>query len=289
FQSVYIRAASIAAVVMLLLNVWRASFIRHPFIANETWRFKVVYLTCFAYLVIDLLIAPSHLLEHIYMEATLGYDVLHAISLNWVVLAGIAIGSIFTYKTFAQRKWAYKTMNLIALSSIVIYLLISYFSIDYNVSKSSLILPLFLRGFGYAIISICFLTILSRIPFQNFFQSLSVQAFFSAGIGGVLGTAILGRALKITMKRNSMLPGAQLDHVNPLAVQLPPGELYGTLQQQALIVSMKELYGWLVIIGIFCILILMIKESDLRPKHALHPTYRAIRRRIKRELKLTRE
>ncbi len=284
YESVYIRIATIASLVMLALNIWRASFIRHPFIALKTWRFKIVYLTFLLYIIIDILLAPSHLFEQIYMEAILGYDSLNVISLNWVVLAGIVAGSFFAYQTFALRKWQYKTMTVIALSAIVIYLVLFYFIIDYNLPKESLILPIFLRGFGYVIIAICFITALIRVPFQNFFQALSAQAFVSAGFGGALGTAILGQALKVVMKRNSMLLGANLDNVNPLASKLSFGELYGALQQQSLMVSMKELYGWLALLGIACLLAFMIKESNIRPKYAIHPTYRAIRRLIKREI-----
>lgn len=284
FDSVQIRTAAVTAAGSLLLNLWRASFIRHPFIAIETWRFKVVYMTFLLYIAVDLLLSPSHLLEHLYMESVLGYDALHTASLNWAVLAGIVLGSLFAFRTFALRKWAYKTMTVIAFACIVGYLALFYFTIDYNLPKEALIPPLFLRGFGYVVIAICFLTALSRVPFQNFFQALSCQAFVSAGFGGALGAAVLGQALKAVVKRNAMLLAAGLDNVNPLANRLPFGELYGALQRQALMVSMKELYGWLTLAGILCLLLFLVNESGIRPQKAIHPTYRAIRRLIRLEL-----
>lgn len=285
FESVYIRMAAVMGIITLLLNLWRASFIRHPFIQLATWKFDVVYMTFLLYIVIDLLLAPSHLLEHIYMEGVLGYDSLNTVSMNWIVLLGIITGAFLTYRTFALRKWSYKTMTVIAFSAITGYLMLFYFNIDYNQSKESLVFPIFLRSFGYVIIAICFLTVLSRVPFENFFQAITIQSFVSAGFGGVLGSAILEHALKAAMKKNALLLGAGLDNVNPLANQLFPGELYGALQKQALMVSMKELYGWLALLALFCLLAFMVKESNIRPKYAIHPTYRAIRRLIKRELK----
>jgi hypothetical protein len=50
FESGYIRFATVAGLLFLGLNLWRASFIRHPYIALETWRFKIVYSTFIAYL-----------------------------------------------------------------------------------------------------------------------------------------------------------------------------------------------------------------------------------------------
>ena len=285
FDSTPIRMASIAALVILALNLWRASFIRHPFIAIQTWRYKAVYITFLLYIVVDTLLAPSHLFEHIYMETILGYDSTNLISLNWVALSGIILGSVFTYYVFALRKWKYKTMTVIAFSAITGYLMYFYFRIDYDLPKEALALPIFLRSFGYVIIAICFLTALSRVPFQHFFEAVSVQAFVSAGFGSVLGTAILGRALNVVMKKNAMLLSANLDHVNPVIGYIPQGALYGALQQQALMVTMKELYGWLTIIGLSCLLLFMIKESDIRPRYAWHPRYRVLRRYIKHELR----
>lgn len=287
FQSVYIRTATVAGVVILLLNIWRASFIRHPYIALQTFRYKIVYMTFFLYIIIDILLAPSHLFEHMYMESVLGFDSLNVISFNWVVLSGIVLGSIFTYYVFARLKWRYKTMTVIAFSLITAYLMMFYFTIDYNLSKESLYLPVFFRSVAYVIIAICFLTSLSKVPFQYFFQAVSVQAFVSAAIGGAIGSAVLGRVLTVVMKKNTLLLGSTLDHVNGLASRIPGGELYGILQIQALMVSMKEIFGWLTLFSLLCLILFMIKESSIRPQYVLHPRYRTIRRFIKHELRMS--
>ena len=177
-------------------------------------------------------------------------------------------------------------MTVIAFLSITAYLMIFYLTIDYNLPKESLMLPLFLRSFGYVIIAICFITALSRVPFERFFEALSVQAFVSAAFGGALGSALLNRAFMIVMKKNALQLGATLDRVNPLASHLSFGELYGALQQQALMVSMKELYGWLTMLSLCCLFLFLLKENTVRPFHALHPRYRLIRRAVKHELRM---
>lgn len=285
YRSEPIRMATVSGIVMLLLNLWRASFIRHPFIALDTWRFKAVYQTFLLYIVVDILLSPSHLFEHAYMEGVLGYDSLNVVSLNWVILLGTVVGSVFTYFTFALRKWCYRTMTVIAFMAITGYLMIFYFTIDYNLPKEMLVLPLFLRSFGYVIIAICFITALSRVPFRNFFEAVSVQAFVSAAFGGALGAALLGHVLNVVIKKNLVLLGSTLDHVDQLANQLPIEHLYGAVQQQALMVSMKELYGWLTMVSLFCLCLFWLGENSARPLHALHPRYRMIRRYIKHELR----
>ena len=285
FDSEYIRMATIFAAVMLAINLWRASNIRHPYISLHTWKFKTVYMTFFIYLIIFILISPMHVLEHTYMEQILGYDSLNLISINWVAIFGIATASFFMYKTFALRKWSYKRATVIGFSAIVSYLIIFYFLVDYNLPKETLILPIFLRNFGYVVISICFITALSQVPFKYFWEALTIQAFVDACFGEFFGAAILGRALKFVMAKNTMLLGSNLDNVNTLANQLPKGKLYEALQKQAFMVSMKELYGWLVILGLFCLMAFLLKESSLRPKFAIHPKFRTIKRSIKHELR----
>jgi len=83
-----------------------------------------------------------------------------------------------------------------------------------------------------------------------------------------------------------MLLGSAVGHVNPFVSRIPLGELYGAVQQQALMVSMKELYGWLILMALFCLLVFLIYESDIRPYKVLYPTYRSIRRFVKHELRM---
>ncbi|NTV18660.1 MAG: hypothetical protein HGA83_04455 [Bacteroidales bacterium] len=285
YQSAYIRTGTLFGLAALGLNLWRASFIRHPFIANGTWRYRHVWLTFALFIVVNILISPSHYLEHLYAGEILGYDTLNLTSLNWIVLVGFISGAIFTYRNFALRKWTYKTMTRIGFSLLVGYLVVMYCIIDYNLPKGMLLFPLLLRGTGYIIIAITFITSLSTIPFSNFPQSLTIQGFISACCGSLIGSAFLTFVFKNTMKKNLMLLSANLDNVNPVSKMIPSESLFDTLNQHAMIVSMKEIYGWLCIFGLFCLLVFLLKESSLRPK-SLHPKFSTIRHMVKHELKM---
>lgn len=285
YQSSNIWMGTISGLTALALNLWRASFVRHPFIANKTWTFQHVWLTFVLLILVDILVSPSHFFEIIYMKVILGYDSSHIASLNWIILLGTALGGIFSWRTFALRKWKYKTMTLIGFSLLTVYLLVMYFVIDYNLPKEMLFLPILLRSLGYIIIAIAFITAISTIPFQNFFQALTVQAFMSACCGALIGEVFLKYLFNIAMKKNMMLLGTNLDNVNPVTTQIPAGSLFGSLQQQAMLVSMKEIYGWLCIMGIFCLLAFLLRESSLRPK-SLHPKFSTIRRFVKHQLKM---
>lgn len=289
FNASEIWIAAITAILTLLLNLWRSSFIRHPFYELKTWSYKPLYYSLILYLVISTLNAPSRVIEEMYMGMVLGYDALNIASMKLWAFAGIIVGAFFTWRTFALRKWRYKTMTTIGFSLLVLYLISFYFTVEYNLPKEALILPIMLRGTGFVILSITLLTALSLIPFTNFFQAVSIQGFFSALLAGAFGDAIVGRAFKVLMQKNAMLLGSEVDSVNTMSHNFSLGELYGIVQQHAAMVSIKEIFGWLIIVGIACLMLFMLSESNLRPTLAIHPKYRTIRRYIKHQLRLDRE
>lgn len=291
WTSEYIWAATIACVVLVALSCWRASFIRHPYIFLDTFKHPIIWLCPVSYIVADILLAPEHVFEHALMEGILGYDALHLASLNWISILGVATGVLFTWQTFAVRKWRYRTMLLISFCCIGTYLFYFYFKIDYNLPKEALMFPIFARNFGYVTLAITVLTANTRMPFPfHFFQGVTIQNVFSAALGSAIGCAIIGRALKVTMAKNAMLISSGIDNVNGNVQHIPLGEIYGIVQQQALMVSMKEIYGWLGLACIAVIFALLLRKEHLsKPIRVTHPKFKTIRRMIKHELRVSKE
>lgn len=272
WYSWHIRTATVLAVILFCLNLWRASFIRHPYIFISTMKQPITWLIPLTYIAADLLLAPQHIFEHTLMEGVLGYDSLHVASLNWVSLAGAVIAAIFSWQTFGLRQWRYRTMIIISFACFSFYLLYFYCLIDYNLPKSMLVAPVFIRSFGYAILAISLLTATTKLPFPfAFFQGITIQNSFSAALAGSIGTAVVGRVLKYTMASNSQNMMAAIDHVNPCAQHRPVGELLGIVQQQSVMISMKEIYGWLFILSLVFLLFLIIRRGALSEPVKFHP------------------
>ena len=287
WQSEHIWFATILALVTFGMNWWRSTYLRHPYIGFNIFRFPLV-LTCVAIiLVMDLLLAPSHIFEHALMEGILGYDHLNTLTLNWVSIIGVVLGILFTWQTFARRKWTYQRMLLIAFSCFVFYLAYFYFCIDYNLPKEALYLPVIVRSAGYVMVAVMMLTANARLPFPfTFLHGLSFQNMFSAALAGPIGNAIVGRVLKVVMARNSMLLGERMDNVELSTGFTPLSELYGMIQMQSLLESIKEIYGWLLFIAILCLIVLMLRYSDIRPMKVIEPTYRTIYKLLRKNMKL---
>lgn len=282
WESREITVATILGLVCLAINLWRASFLHHPYISFQAMTNRNVIRATLIYLVFFTLMATEHVFEHSYAASILGFDETNLIDLNWYVFAGVVAGCAFTYYTFALRKWRYKTMTVIGFTLSAIYLAWFYFSIDYGVEKEMLFTPLFIRGMASVIISIVFLTsiVQSGLHFFVFPQALTINGFTGAVMGATLGPAIIGEALRRTMAKNTALIGASLTDFNPDTSHIPLGSLYGMVQQQALVVSMKEIYGWLLMIAIISIIVIAVSYGPIRPS-AIFPKWRTIRKGIR--------
>ena len=280
-----IRGAALLGIACLAINLWRASFLHHPYISIPALTNRNVVRASAVYLVFFTLMATEHVFEHSYAATILGFDETNLIDLNWYVLAGIAAGALFTYLTFATRKWRYKTMTAIGFALAALYLAWFYFMIDYGVEKEMLFLPLFTRGFASVVISIVFLTsiVQSGLHFFVFPQALTVNGFTGAVMGATLGPALVGEFLRHTMASNAALISARFTDVGSGAADPSRlGQLYGLAQRHALIVSMKEIYGWLLMVALLSLIIILTSYGPIRPA-AIFPKWKTIRKIFRRE------
>lgn len=156
WDAVEIRQAAMLGLLCIGINLWRASFLHHPYITFPAMRNHNVVRATGIYLVFFTLIATEHVFEHTYAANILGFDETNLIDLNWYVFTD----------------------------------------------------------------------------------------------------------------------------VNP-AAHIPLGELCAMVQTQALVVSMKEIYGWLLIVAIISLLVILVSYGPLRST-AIFPKWKTIRRSLRR-------
>lgn len=286
WESEEIIGATVLGTACLAINLWRASFLHHPYISFQAMTNRNVVRASAIYLVFFTIMATEHVFEHTYASAILSFDETNAIDLNLYALAGILTGCGFTYLTFALHKWRYKTMTAIGFALAALYLCWFYFMIDYGIEKHMLFLPLFIRGFASVLISIVFLTsiVQSGLHFFVFPQALTINGFTGAVVGATLGPALIGEFLRHTMAKNASLLSVALTDFNPEATHIPTGTLYGIVQKQALLVSMKEIYGWLLMVALAALTIILAAHAPIRP-FAIFPKWRNLRKIFRREAK----
>ncbi len=284
WSSSEVKTAALFLVVLLAMNIYRASFIRHPFIPLQTFKYKAVYIPFVLYIMVDIFLAPSHLIEHIYFDGVLQYDSMHVVSMSLTGWLGVIAGAVFTYFYFAVKKNSYKSTFMIGFGFLIGYLVQMYFLIDANTAKEMLMVPVFTRSFGYVVIAIVLLTNLVKVPFHHFFQAISVQAFISAACGSAVGAAILHHLFNGLATKNFQLISTNIDRVNHQLANLGNAPLEMMIRQQVLLVTSKEVYGYLVIAAMLCFVVFLFYKFPYLPKNVRYPKMKTIRRMLKKEI-----
>lgn len=171
-------------------------------------------------------------------------------------------------------------MIAIGFALAAMYLAWFYFMIDYGVEKEALFVPLFLRGMSAVIISIVCLTSILRsgLSFFIFPQGLCIHGFAGAVLGSTLGPAIVGEWFSHTTAKNSAILSSAVTNTTASVNNI--AEIYGQVQRQALLISMKEIYGWLLIAALIFFILICLEFSPIRPS-AIFPTWKTIRRKIR--------
>lgn len=229
-------------------------------------------------------LASPNVLQNIFTGSILKYDVLNSVSLNWWNFAGTVIGCIFSFVWHAKLHGRYKLPVFLGFALIVGYQCIMYFIIDPNMNIEWLYLPTMLRGAGYIILYISLTVYVTGIvPFQHFFQVLSILGFVRTGFGSVMGSAIYSRVMQYIVPENFQTISIELDSVNTAINGSSFASVYGEAMKQAILVSLKEMYGWVCIIGVLFLALILFEKFLNRNIVGRLPRIRRIKHIMKRE------
>lgn len=149
-------------------------------------------------------------------------------------------------------------MISVGFTLIVVYQYYMYFLIYPDLNIESLYLPNFLKGIGHGILYIALtIYVAKHIPFKHFFQSLCVLSFIRTSIATPLGSAILNRWMKHLQLDNWALLSHDLDDLTESIPNSSLMQLYNEVNTQTMLTSLKELFGWVCIIGtVFLVIVL---------------------------------
>ena len=281
WNSPVVRRLSLAVVVTLLFCIWRIRFVRHPYYEPKMWAYRHLLPVLLLITLIEMFLATEHVLEEVYLEAVMHYGTLTSVQLDWPALGGVLAGCLFAYWWMHVKRFNYLRLIIVGMGGIVGYLLGCYFTISSDIHISQLYLPIFLRGFAYAVLSTAFMTCLEEImSFQHFFQALSVFNMLHMVMGGVVGAAIYTRGLAYYLPDNLARYGAAFDGVTAgrTAVDMP--RFMETFMTQITEISIKQLYGWTAYACILLFLLFLLYDAPIRRELKEMPGWQKIRKAI---------
>lgn len=256
-----IQTAIVFAIILLIMCIQRAATVRHPYISLKTFSQHNMLFIFILFGCMTLMSATATSTQNIFTSVILGFDARHNADLNWGVLIGIAVGTCIFYLSLVRWKWRIKNIVLTGFLSFFLYQVMLYFLIDASTEKYMLYLPLVFKGAGVSLVYTSLTYALAGcVTFIYYFEAMCVIGFIRTSFGAPLNSAILTRIFNYVQQKNVGGLGSYIDSMHSMADSFTT--VYNEFQRQILMVSLKEVYGYAVIIAI--IILLAILASDYR-------------------------
>jgi hypothetical protein len=225
-------------------------------------------------------------------------DDLNNAALNWYIAAGIAAGSLFSYCWFRWYNGPSKVFFIIAFVCLTLYYVLLYFSLGTLADSSAIALPYFLRGFGNILLFagtgkyitrdagpaiftqvLCYLAMARNalgnlIPASLIAYAQSVRTLdFHTKLAGNTGTysPLVSDFYSATYNR-AMRGGGSTAEGSVMAAK----GLYAKVNQQAVFLAGREIFGIMAIAGLVIILLLLLWHFS-GPVTRKIPSWKAIR------------
>ena len=220
--------------------------------------------------------ASSSLISQ-YLNIVLRIDSVHTNELNLWMIPGFIISAAVCYWWFNAQIWRFRVLVFWGMACFTAYFLVIYFGLTPTGTYQFLYLPSIFRGMGIMIILIAFGVYAVEdlnpkfMGFNAVFM-ISIRSVLAPALGSSLFTNLLYRF----QMQNQMILGEGLNIQNPLASslysqslnnavstghtlteaqQLASQALYNSVQIQALMVSIKQIVGYLLVISIVVMVI----------------------------------
>ena len=281
WNSPVICQLSMVIIVTLFFCVWRMLTIRHPYYEPKMWTYRHLLPVFILITLVEMFLATENVLEEVWLGEVMHYGTMTSVQLDWPTLVGVLAGCLFAYWWMHIKRFNYLRLIIVGLGGIIGYLLGNYFLISSDIHISQLYLPIFCRGFAYAVLSATFMTCLEEImSFQHFFQALSVFNMLHMVMGGVIGAAIYTRGLKYFLPDNVARYGAAIDHVSVSRMSVDIPHYMETFMSQMTEISVKQIYGWAAYACIFLFLLFLLYDAPIRRELKQMPSWQKIRKLV---------
>jgi hypothetical protein len=255
--------ATFITVAFFALAWCRSRFHEKPYLDLKIFSYSAIWKIIIWLFLAGILQSAPRLLQSIYLSAVLRYDALNVISLNYPILYGVVLGALLAFYTKVKWGWNTKLYLVFSFGMLIFYIASMYFLIDGNTNKEAFYLPLVAVGISEVMIgSITNVYISQCVPFSYFFFGLSAVGYSRCGIGNVAAAAIVQRLYNWSSVKNHLDAADNIDGT-VLPFDMPSwSDTLSEVSRQSVMISLKECYGYLVIVGV--IIILMIMMSSYR-------------------------
>ena len=259
------RSVLIAFPVTLLITIHRMTHIRHPYLEAHLFRHWRLVTILAMFFVAEMMNATPHALQNTLTGGVLHWGFTTTSQLYLFELVGYAAGAAFTIFWHRPLHQKYTRLLAVGFAALLLYQVMMYFQVSHVLPIHRLWLPTMLRTFGYAIFfATMTLYLKDLIPFPTFFMALTVSGFIRNGVVESMCSGIYSHALRHQITE-TMSRGMQVD------------------MAQVLMVSVKELYGVMSLIGAAILLLMLVYDvQPVRSTMQKMPRMKVLLRIVKR-------
>ena len=259
------------APMLIAYFLWTQFHARTPYV-NLAPLYQPKAIVGYLYMMLVMFFSTSTTLLTNYMTTILRVDATHTYTLYVYLLPGYVLGAFICFWWFRWQRWRFRFLIAGGMACFTLFFGMLYFGISPDSTYESLFFPIFIRGVGMLTLIIAFaLFAVEELP-PKF---LICNAFFLIAsrsvLAPILATSFYSNTLyrlqqhylttlsaHVTMtdplameKYTAALQASQAQgHSYDEAVQLATNTLHTTLQQQSLLLALKEILGWLVIVSL---------------------------------------
>ena len=257
--------------ILIALFIWIQHHSKNPYVSLAPL-FQPKAIIGYFYMMLVMFFSTSTTLLTNYLSIILKVDSTHTYSLYIFLLPGYVIGAFICFWWFRWQRWRFRFLIAGGMSCFVIFFGVLYFGIAPNSTYEMLYLPIFFRGLGMltliiafalfavedlnpkfllsnAFFLIIFRSVLAPIMATSFYSNMlyRLQQKYIYSLSETITTADPLAASRYTQSLNNALAqGHRYDE----AVQIATHSLYGTLQEQSLLLALKEILGYLLVISV---------------------------------------
>lgn len=271
FDSPRIRIYTLVAPTLFLLFIYRQQTQQKPYVSLKPLS-KHKSVIGYFFMVLVMFFSASSTLVTNYMNSIIHVDSVHANALNLWLLPGFIIGALICFWWFRWQRWRFRFLIGGGMFCYVIYLSILYFGITSYSTYEMLFMPMILRGLGMMTLFIAFgvyvvedldpklmlsnafflitfrsvlAPVLSASFFNNMLYRLQIQSMNTLSENLTLTNS--AAANRYTQAFNNALAQG---HGFSESSQIATNSLYSILQQQSLLLSLKTIFGYILIIAL---------------------------------------
>lgn len=274
-----VRFALAAAVLTGAFCIGRMRKVRHPYIEVKAWKYGNLAPAFVIFLFVCVASSSANVLEGALTGSIVPAGLAQGVGSHLYAVLGTVAGCLSCLFWFFRLKLSLGRLTIAGMMLTCAYSFMMFFLISPDTPYASLYLPTFVRSFGYSIIFTSLtLYIQVQMPFQHFFQGLCIIGMARTVLGGAIGGAVYGFALRKSMALHSGILGASLDPVAAGVAGIDAGSGYAELVRQSIMASLKELYGYTFVVCCGFLILMLFFDTPLRRRYISMPNWETVRK-----------